>query len=179
MAISRERKQKLVEEYRELLVRSAGIILSTHSGLTVKDTEDLRAKIREVGGEFHVVKNSLMKLAMDEAGVPVPDRSLEGTTAVGFADEDIPGVAKAIVDLAKDREVVRVKAGIVRGAVYDDKQISRLAELPPLNVLQGQLLGLLQTPASQVAGVIEGSLRQVLNVMKAYAETEGAEPAAG
>ncbi len=179
MAISRERKEELVDEYRELLERSSGIIMSSHSGLTVKDTEDLRSKIREVGGEFHVVKNSLLKLAMDEAGVPIPDGSLEGTTAVGFADEDIPGVAKAIVDLAQDGGVVQVKAGIVRGAVYDDRQISRLAELPSLNVLRGQLLGLLQTPASQVAGVLESSVRQVLNVMKAYAETEEAPSEAG
>lgn len=179
MAISRERKKELVDEYRALLERSAGVIMSSHSGLTVKDTEDLRAKIREVGGEFHVVKNSLMKLAMDEAGVPIPEGSLEGTTAVGFADEDIPGVAKAIADLAKDDGVVSIKAGIVRGVVYDDRQISRLAELPSLNVLQAQLLGLLETPASQVAGVLQSSVRQVLNVMKAYAEREGAEAAAG
>lgn len=179
MAISRERKEELVDEYRELLERSAGIIISSHSGLTVKDTEDLRARIREVGGEFHIVKNSLMKLAMDAAGVPIPDGSLEGTTAVGFADEDIPGVAKAIVDLAKDGEVVNVKAGIVRGAVYDGRQISRLAELPPLNVLQAQLLGLLETPASQVAGVLQSSVRQVLNVMKAYSEAEEPQPEAG
>lgn len=179
MAISRERKEELVQEYRALLERSAGIIISTHSGLTVRDAEDLRQKIRQVGGEFHVVKNSLMKLAMEEASVPIPDGSLEGTTAVGFADEDIPGVAKAIVDLAKDAEVVRVKGGIVRGAVYDDRQIERLAELPSLNVLQAQLMGLIEAPASQVAGVLAGSVRQVLNVMKAYSESEEASAVAG
>lgn len=179
MAISRERKEELVEEYKQLLERSAGIIISTHSGLTVNAAEELRAKIREVGGEFHVVKNSLMKLAMEDASVPIPDGSLEGTTAVGFADEDIPGVAKAIVDLSKDAEVVKVKAGIVRGMVYDDKQIERLAELPPLNVLQGQLLGLIEAPASQLAGVLQGSVRQVVNLMKAYSETEEAAAPAG
>lgn len=179
MALSRERKEELVEEYRELLERSAGIIISSHSGLTVNASEELRAKIREVGGEFHIVKNSLMKLAMEDASIPIPDGSLEGTTAVGFADEDIPGVAKAIVDLSKDAEVVKVKAGIVRGLVYDDKQIERLAELPPLNVLQGQLLGLIETPASQLAGVLQGSVRQVVNVMKAYSETEEAAAPAG
>ena len=179
MAISRERKEELVEEYKELLERSAGIIISSHSGLTVNAAEELRAEIREVGGEFHVVKNSLMKLAMEDASVPIPDGSLEGTTAVGFADEDIPGVAKAIVDLSKDQEVVKIKAGIVRGLVYDDKQIERLAELPPLNVLQGQLLGLIEAPASQLAGVLQGSVRQVVNVMKAYSDTEEAAAPAG
>ncbi len=178
MAISRERKEELVEEYRELLERSAGIIISSHSGLTVNAAEELRAKIREVGGEFHIVKNSLMKLAMEEANVPIPDGSLDGTTAVGFADDDIPGVAKAIVDLAKDAEVVHIKAGIVRGAVYNDQQIARLAELPPLDVLRAQLMGLLEAPAGQLAGVLQGSVRQVVNVVKAYSETEEAGAAA-
>lgn len=179
MAISRERKEELVEEYKELLQRSAGIIISSHSGLTVNAAEELRSKIRQVGGEFHIVKNSLMKLAMEGEGVPIPDGSLEGTTAVGFADEDIPGVAKAIVDLSKEAEVVRIKAGIVRGSVYDNKQIERLAELPSLNVLQAQLLGLIEAPASKLAGVMQGSVRQVVDVVKAYSETEEAAAPAG
>lgn len=178
MAISRNKKEELVQEYREIIERSRGLIMTGYSGLTVRDTEELRTKMREVGGEFHIVKNSLVELAMEEAGVPVPDGSLEGTTAIGFADEDIPTVAKAIVDLAKERNVLQVKAAIIEGNIYQPDRIEKLADLPPLPIVRGQLLGLLQAPGGRVVNTLAGSVRQVLNVVKAYSEQEGAEAAA-
>ena len=178
MAITREKKEELVEEYREIIERSRGLIMTGYSGLTVRDTEELRNKMREVGGEFHIVKNSLVELAMEKAGVPVPEGSLEGTTAIGFADEDIPTVAKAIVDLAKDRKVLHVKAGIIEGNIYQPARIEKLADLPPLPVVQGQLLGLLQTPGGRVVNTLASSVGQVVNVVKAYSEQEGAEAGA-
>ena len=178
MAITREKKEELVEEYREIIERSRGLIMTGYSGLTVRDTEELRSKMREVGGEFHIVKNSLIELAMERAGVPVPEGSLEGTTAIGFADQDIPTVAKAIVDLAKDRKVLELKVGIIEGNIYQPSRVEKLADLPPLPVVQGQLLGLLQAPAGRMVNTLAGSVRQIVNVVKAYSEQEGAEAGA-
>lgn len=178
MAITREKKEELVEEYREIIERSRGLIMTGYSGLTVRDTEELRSKMREVGGEFHIVKNSLIELAMERAGVPVPEGSLEGTTAIGFADQDIPTVAKAIVDLVKDRKVLELKVGIIEGNIYQPSRVEKLADLPPLPVVQGQLLGLLQAPAGRMVNTLAGSVRQIVNVVKAYSELEGAEAGA-
>jgi large subunit ribosomal protein L10 len=116
----------------------------------------------------------LIKLALEEAGVPVPEGSLEGTTAIGFAQDDIPAVAKALVDLAKDSQMLSIKAGIVEGKVYGALEIGRLADLPPLPIVQAQLLGLLQTPGGRVVNALAGSLRQVVQVIKAYSESEAA-----
>jgi large subunit ribosomal protein L10 len=174
VAISRKRKEELVAEYRQLVEASRGLIFSGYGGLTVNAAQELRAKVREVGGEFHVVKNSLIKLALEEAGVPVPEGSLEGTTAIGFAQDDIPAVAKALVDLAKDSQMLSIKAGIVEGKVYGALEIGRLADLPPLPIVQAQLLGLLQTPGGRVVNALAGSLRQVVQVIKAYSESEAA-----
>ncbi|MFP3854494.1 MAG: 50S ribosomal protein L10 [Anaerolineales bacterium] len=178
MAISREKKEELVEEYREIIERSRGLIMTGYSGLTVRDTEELRSKMREVGGEFHIVKNSLIELAMEQAGLPVPEGSLEGTTAIGFADQDIPTVAKAIVELAKDRKVLEIKAGVIEGSIYQPSRVEKLADLPPLPIVQGQLLGLLQTPAGRMVNTLAGSVRQIVNVVKAYSEQESAEAGA-
>ena len=172
MAITREKKRELVEEYSRLLESSRGHVLVQYSGVTVKDLQNLRSKLREVGGEFHIVKNSLMSLAMQEAGLEVPEGSFDGTTAIGFARDDIPAVAKAIVDLAKEVESVAVKGAIVEGHLYNRKQVEHLAELPPLPVVQAQFLGLLQAPGRRVASTVAASVRQVLNVLKAYSETE-------
>ncbi len=178
MAITREKKEELVEEYREIIERSRGLIMTGYRGLTVRDTEDLRNKMREVGGEFHIVKNSLVELALEKAGLPVPDGSLEGTTAIGFADQDIPTVAKAIVDLASERDVLHIKAGIIEGNIYQPARIEKLADLPPLPIVRGQLLGLLQAPGGGVVNSLASSVRQIVNVVKAYSDKEGAEAGA-
>jgi large subunit ribosomal protein L10 len=174
LAISKERKKELVGQYTELLSNSKGLILTGIEGLSVKDLQDLRAKIREVGGEFHIVKNRLLLLALEEVKATLPEGALLGTTAIGFAMDEIPAVAKAIVDLVKDAETVGIKGGVIEGETLDAGQITMLAELPPLPVLQAQLMALISTPARQVAGVLQGTLRNILNVTHAYAES-GAE----
>lgn len=178
MAVTKSRKQHLVAQYRDLLVKSKGVVLTAYSGLNVKGMEDLRRKIRDSGGEFHVVQNRLAKLAFKEAGLPVPEEALLGTTAIGFAMEDALAVAKTLVEAARQSEFVRIKGGVIDGALYGAAQVEHLAELPPLPVVRAQLLGLLQTPASRLAGVLAGSVRQVINVVKAYSETEAKAPAA-
>lgn len=174
MPVTRQRKQELVQAYREWLEGSSGLILTSYSGMSVRALEDLRRKVREAGGEYHVIKNRLMALAMRQAGMDVPPEALEGTTAIGFAGEDIPGVLKAIVETARQAEALKVKVALLEGRVYEARQVERLAELPPLPVVRAQLLGLLQAPATRVAGALAGSVRQVVNVVKAYSETQPA-----
>lgn len=174
MAITREKKEQLVSEYKELLSGNTAIILTHYQGLTVPQMEALRAQLRETGGEYQVVKNTLVKMAFEEVGLPEPEGSLDGPTAIGATSEDLPALAKAIVDLSKEVEVFKVKAAIIEGEVYESAEIVRLAELPTLPVLRAQLLGLLQTPAQQIAGALAGSLRQVVNVLNAYSEQEAA-----
>ena len=174
MPITRERKQDVVKTYRQWVSGSAGLILTSYTGMNVRGLDDLRRKVREAGGEFHVVKNRLMALALRESGLDIPAEALEGATAIGFAGEDVPAVAKAIVDVARQAETLRLKLGVVEGRMLDARQVERLAELPPLPVVRARLLGLLQTPAGRVAGALASSVRQVVNVMKAYSETQPA-----
>ncbi len=175
MPITRERKQEMVRAYQEWIEARPGLILASYSGMGVRALEDLRRKVREAGGEFHVVKNRLMLLALRQAGVEFPPEALQGTTAIGFAGDDVPGVAKAIADAARQNEALKLKAGLVDGRIYDRRQVERLAELPPLPVVRAQLLGLLQAPAGRVATAVAASVRQVVTVIKAYAETQPAE----
>lgn len=174
MAISKERKKALVTQYKELLSGNSALIMAAYSGLSVKQIQGLRYKIREAGGSFLIVKNNLIERAFDEVGVPMPEGALMGPTAIGFTSEDVIGVAKAIVDLAREVEFVHVKGAVIDGVVYNDSQVRQLADLPPLPVVQAQLLSVIQAPARQIAGVLTGSVRQLINVLKAYSETETA-----
>lgn len=177
MAITRKRKEELLAGYLELVRGSKGMVLTSFSGLNVKDLEGLRRKIRDLGGDFHVVKNSLIRLAFREAGLPEPQGAQTGTTAIGFASEDLPSVAKAILDVARQSGAIQLKGAWLEGMAYSAAQTEQLAELPPLPVVRARLLGVLQAPAGQLVGVIAGSVRQIVQVFKAYSENEANAPA--
>jgi large subunit ribosomal protein L10 len=174
LAISKELKEVLVDKYKRLITENSAVILTSNSGLSVKEMEGLRKNIREVGGEFLVVKNTLVKRAFDETDTPMPEGGLEGTTAIGATTEDVIGLAKAIVDLSREVDTFTIKGAIIDGDVVETTRIRMLADLPPLPVLQSQLLSVLQAPAARVAGVLNGSVRQVVTVIKAYVKKEPA-----
>lgn len=177
MAITKARKQSIVGGYRDLVGRSHGIVLVSYIGSSVKDMERLRRKVRETGGEFHVIKNRLVKLALQEAGLGIGPEALRGPTAVGFVEEDPIALAKIMAEFSRESEFVRLKAGILEGVVYDGSQMLRIADMPPMPVVRAQLLGMLGAPGSRVAGTLAGSVRQLVNVVKAYSEKNAAAAA--
>lgn len=178
MAITKKRRSELVKQYSALVKKSEAIVIASYSGLQVKGIEQLRRKVREASGEFHVVKNTLTAIALKDAGLPVPEDLLAGSSAVAFAFSDVPGVAKALSDFAKDSEFVKVKGAVMGKDVLNAKDVSALASLPPLPVVRGQLLGLINTPATRLVGTVASGVRQVVNVVKAYADKEEAPAAA-
>ena len=178
MALTKAKKTELVQEYRELFGKSQALVLADYRGLSMNDLTALRGKVREVNGEFHVTKNSLAEIALKEAGLPAPGEFFAGPTAIGFAFSDPPSVAKAIVDFAKDSQFVTVKGGLLGDQVLTSADVEALASLPPLPVLQARLIGLIAAPASRLAGVVAGSVRQIVNVVKAYADKDGTAEAA-
>lgn len=174
MAISKERKTQLVDQYQRLLEGSQGFILASYSGLTMKELESLRRRLREFGGEFHIVKNTLLDRAAKDLGIDLPAEALRGTTAIGFAQEEVPAVVKAIVELGRESEALHLKAGMIGGELFNAAQMEQLADLPPLPVLQARLLGLLAAPGGRLAGALASAVRQLATVLKARSESEAA-----
>lgn len=172
MAITKERKTELLEQYKTLIQKSQGIVLIEYRGLSMKGMDPLRRKVREASGELHIVKNTLALKMLQELGQPAPAELFSQTTAVAFAFSDPPAVAKALTSIAKDSEFVKVKGALLGGNVLNAKDVEALADLPPLPVIRAQFLGLLSAPASRLAGVVAGSVRQVVNVVKAYADKD-------
>ena len=172
MAISRAKKEELVSAYVERLNGSDAIIITDYRGLSVPDIQELRAEIRKAEGSFAVVKNTLARLALEEAGLPGIDDMLIGPVGIGFCHQNVTGVAKAITNFAKSNDILAVKGGVMGDQVMNEAEIKSLASLPSIEVLQARLLGLINAPATQLTGVIAGSVRQLVNVVNAYAETE-------
>ncbi len=178
MAISKDRKVELVTQYAEQLRQSKGIILADYRGMTVSDISGLRNSLRSVGCRFWVVKNRLLKLALNEVGLSLPDDWLDGPTVVGFC-QDVPRAAKMLTEAKKELEVLRIKGGLVGAAAVSAEQVNAIANLPPLEVILSQALGTINAPASRMVGVVASGIRQVLNVLQAYVdklEESGAVP---
>lgn len=172
MAISKERKNELVAQYVDWLSKSQAVVITEYSGLTMKQLDDLRIKVRDAGGEFHIVKNTLGRVAFEQAGMQIPQGFLEGSTAVAFAFQDAPAMAKTITEFARTSEFVKVKGGYLAKAPIQENDIKALAELPPLPVMRARILGVLLAPASQLVRTIAEPARQVASVLKAYADKD-------
>jgi large subunit ribosomal protein L10 len=178
LAISKQRKEELVAQYVDWANRSQALILTGYSGLSMKQIDDLRTKVRDAGGEFHVVKNTLGKVAFEEAGMSIPDKLLEGSTAVTFAFKDAPAMAKVIADFARTSEFVKVKGGYLEKRPISAAQVQSLAELPPLPVMRAQLLGVISAPATKLVRTLAEPARSMAAVIKSYAEKDTVSPTA-
>ena len=174
MALSRERKEELVAQYEAWLKEGKALILTEYTGLKMPQMDDLRAKARDAGAEFHVVKNRLGKRVFEAAGYDVPDELFIGSTAFGVAFQDAPGIAKVIKDFGKDNPVVKIKAGFMDGKLLSAADVIALAELPPLPVVRGQLLGVINAPASKLARTLAEPGRSLSQVIKAHADAAAA-----
>lgn len=177
MAITKARKEEIVSQYGEWLRGSKAIVLTDYLGLSTQELDALRAKVREAGGEFHIVKNTLGKIAFQTVGLPLPDGFFEGGTAIGFALDDPPGLAKALTEFARTSDRLRIKGGYLGGEILTAEQVTSLADLPPLPVMRARLLGVLLAPASQLVRVLAEPGRQVARVIQAYVDQQGPQPA--
>lgn len=170
MAFSKERKEEVLSQYVDWLKQSEAVVLVEYTGVKMKDLDNIRAKIREAGGEFHIVKNTLVRRAFADTGMEIPQDYLLKSTAISFAFSDPASTAKALSDATKGNEFVKVKGGFMDGQLLDAAQVKALAEMPPLPVVRAQLLGVLQAPASKLARTIAEPARGLAAVIKAFTE---------
>jgi large subunit ribosomal protein L10 len=170
LAKSKQQKESMLTEYMEWLARSKAVVLVEYAGIKMKDLDAIRARARENGGEFHIVKNTLAKIALEKAGYTVPADFAEKSTAIGFAFNDPAGFTKALTEATKGMEAVKVKGGFLDAKALNPAQVKSLASLPPLPVLRSQLLGVLQAPASKLVRTLAEPGRSLAAVVKAYSD---------
>ena len=170
MALSKQKKNEVLEQYKDWLKNSESVILVEYTGATMKDMENIRAQIRESDGEFHVVKNTLVKLALEASEYPIPEGILENSTAATFAFSDPAGTAKALSEASKGLDAIKIKGGYMGIEFLDKVQVKALSDLPPLPVVRAQLLGVLQAPAGKLVRTLVEPARSLAAVLKAYSE---------
>ena len=165
----RSEKERVVHELADRLREAQTLMVADYRGLTMTQIDELRTRLLEAGARFTVVKNTLTRLAAEEAGTKDVLELIEGPTAIAFleADGDPVAVAKVLNETARAHDVLVIRGGILDGAVVGDADIKRLATLPAAEVLQAQLVGALAGPLTTVVGLFAAPLRDLVGVIDA------------
>jgi large subunit ribosomal protein L10 len=175
----RAEKKIIVDELSKQVGASPFVLITDYTGMTVMQFAELRKKLRGVGAEFHVVKNTMLRHAAKAAGLGEFNGSLSGMTAVVLGGEkaDISAAAKILKSFTKETERAKVKVGVMGKQMLKPEDVSAVADLPSLDALRAQLIGLLQTPATRIAVVLGAPASQLARVIQAHADKEGAPTA--
>ncbi len=172
MAISRARKEELVETYQEQLQRSKGMVFANYSRLSVPQMEGLRSKALENGGEIFVVKNTLISKVLQNADIAPPEGLFSGPVMTVFCHEEVPPLAKLFRDFTKEAAegAFEIKGGFLEGKYLSPKEAISIADLPGREELLAQVLRSINAPATQVVGTVASGIRQIMNVVQAYVD---------
>ncbi len=166
-------KRELVTELNGVFTNAASVVVTHYSGLTVDEINDLRNQMRQVGANFKVTKNRLVRLALADTPYASLTEMFSGPTAIAYS-QDVVAAAKIAVKFAKTNEKLVVIGGAMGEIVLDVNGVQELASLPSLDELRGKIVGLLQAPATKVAGVLQAPAGQLARVLGAYASKDEA-----
>ena len=165
----RQDKERIVSELADRLRNSQNLLVADYRGLTMPEIDELRSKLLETGARFSVVKNTLTRLAAEEAGVKQLLELVDGPTAIAFIDAegDPAAAAKILNDTARAHDVLVIRGGLLEGDTVSDVEIKRLATLPPAEVLRAQFAGTVAAPLTTIVGLFTAPLRELVNVIDA------------
>ena len=156
--MNREEKAAVIDEVAAQIGEAQAIFAVDYRGLSVKQASDLRARLIAIDANLRVVKNTLTELAADKAGVEVLKQFLEGPTAFTFVKGDPVLAAKALAAFRRETQFPEFKGGVMDGRELTVEQIEALSRLPSLEVMHGQLVGLIATPLSGLVRTLNALL---------------------
>ena len=171
------KKVERVAELKERIDRSDALLLTEYRGLTVTEITELRRSLAEGGTKFAVVKNTLMRRAVNDAGVAELEPMLEGPSAVAFVEGDPVAAAKSVVDAAKKFPTLVLKGGFMDGKLLSAADAKALASLESREVMLSKIAGLMKSEMSKAAALFVGAQSKFLGVLEAYKDKLPAEDA--
>ncbi len=174
--MDRTEKREFVTALGQVFAETSMVVVTQNKGMTVAEVSELRRRMRASGSTFKVAKNRLAALALDGTRFDGIKPMLSGPTALAWSMDPV-AVAKAAVDFAKTNEKFVVMGGALGTQMLNADGIKALADLPSLDTLRASLVGLIQTPATRIAGVLAAPAGQLARVFGAYARKDEAEAA--
>ncbi len=177
----RPEKVAIVDEVKDRLQQSSGVVVTEYRGLSVAALAELRGQLRPLGGKYKVYKNTLVRRAVDDAGVNLDTETLIGPTALAFTEDtpdgtpgDLVTVAKVLRDFAKANPDLVIKGGLFEGEAIDADGVKALADVEPREVLLAKLAGLMQAPMQKFASAMQALPRNMAYGLQALADQGGA-----
>jgi large subunit ribosomal protein L10 len=156
----RAEKQYLISEVDAHLKKSDYVILANFSKVTVADTAELRKRLATEKAEFHVVKNSSLRVAAQALGLPEFDSALIGPTAVIVGGENSAGVAKILKKFFDEKQKLEIKVGVMEKKIVSAEDLKKIAELPAFDALRAQFLSLLTSNAAAFVRVLDAKVKK-------------------
>jgi len=169
-------KRKVIDSLAELLKKSSAVFIVEYRGLTVKKISDCRRRIRQAEGEMRICKNTLMRIALTECGMPQAEGIDVGPNSYVLSYGDVAAVAKAIRDFSKERgnEALVVKGAIFDNQILTKEQVFALAELPSKDQLIAQVVGTIAAPLRGLVTVLSGPQRGLVTALSQIKEKKAA-----
>jgi large subunit ribosomal protein L10 len=168
--LNRNEKRQVVEDFTKRVQGFQAAVLTHYRGLNVEQINALRRRLREEKISYHVVKNTMMKLAAKGTDLEKLTDYFKGPTAIAISYDDPVSLAKILSEFVKTQPQLEIKIGLVQGRVTPPDEIKALATMPSREVLLAQILGGIQIPGQELAGVISSGLRQIVGVIQARAD---------
>ncbi|MDK3161940.1 50S ribosomal protein L10 [Kamptonema cortianum] len=166
----RPEKTILVDEIKERINASPYLIVTEYSAMTVVHFNELRKRLRDVEAEYKVIKNTALRIAAEQAGLPDLKASLSGQIAIVTGQKDVSAAAKVVKTFAAEFEKPAIKLGVLDNRLLSAADVKALADLPSLDVLRAKLLGLFNAPATKLAVLLNTPGSQLAQVIKAKGE---------
>jgi large subunit ribosomal protein L10 len=165
-----EQKKKTVDALTKEAKESTGLVVTAFKGLKTTEINEFRQKLRSVRGSYKVVKNSLTRIALKNAGMDALADALKGPSAIVIEKGDPVATIKVVFDFAKSHENIKIQAGILDGRVLNGQELKAISTLPSREVLIAQLLGTLQAPMVNLVSVLQAPMRELVSVLDQVAK---------
>lgn len=169
-----DQKKTLVENLHGNFQQAVVVIVTDYKGLNVEEVNALRRKLQEVGVEYRVIKNTLLKRAVQDTDLELLTDFFVGPTSIALGYDDPVPPAKVLSEFAKDNDKLEIKAGVLKGSLLTAEQITALAKLPSREVLLSQFLSVLNAVPTSFVRVLNGVPTQLVNVLSAIKEQKAA-----
>jgi large subunit ribosomal protein L10 len=163
-------RERIVKELTRKYAGTEHCVFVDFSGLDVESLGQLRLQLHQQGMELFIAKNSLLRLALEGAGLPMAEELFERPTAVLSGGEDAVAICKLIVNWKKKTATTEIKGGMLERRLLSARDVVDLSNVPPRQVLLSQILGLFVAPLSDIAGLLGGTLAQFANLLNNHVE---------
>jgi len=170
MVLTKEDKKKLIDDFSDKASKSKAMVFTNYQGLKVQDLNQLRKNLKEKNIDFKVVKNTLVRIVLENNNIKIDDSALNNPAAIAFGYKDEVEPNKIVYEFAKKNKSLEILGAIVNGKFVDTNTVKSLALLPSREELYAKVIGSINAPISGIVNVLAGNLRGLVSVLKQYQE---------